>query len=99
MHFKKVAHRDLKLENILIAGNSGESHDHLSIRVADFGLSSIQTKMTFSRPGTRYTMAPEMLCSTGPYDPYPADIWAVGVIGFCLLNGTYPFAFRESSRR
>lgn len=98
MHYKRVAHRDLKLENILIAGNVAEEHEHLNIRVTDFGLSSIRTKLTFTRPGTRYTMAPEMLCSTGPYDPYPADIWAFGVISFCLLNGNYPFTFKKDQK-
>ena len=97
MHNKKIAHRDLKLENILLAGFISSYHKHCSIRVTDFGLSSIGKSLTFSRPGTRYTMAPEMLSSTSPYDPFKADVWAVGVIGFCLLNGNYPFEFRETT--
>lgn len=95
MHSKNVAHRDLKLENILISGNISDYHQHISIRVADFGLSSIEADSVFSRPGTRYTMAPEMLSSRDPYDPYAADVWALGVIAFCLLNGTYPFSFKD----
>lgn len=41
MHYKQVVHRDLKLENILIAGNIADDHQHLNIRVTDFGLSSL----------------------------------------------------------
>ncbi|KAA0187167.1 hypothetical protein HAZT_HAZT010711 [Hyalella azteca] len=98
MHDKRIAHRDLKLENILVAGKIDEEHPHLSVRVADFGLSSIDIQASFSRPGTRYTMAPEMLASRNPYDPYPADVWAVGVIGFCLMNANYPFAHGVTPR-
>jgi len=41
LHSLGVAHRDLKLENILLADFSGPAHHHFSVRVTDFGLSSV----------------------------------------------------------
>lgn len=35
-------------------------------------------------------MAPEIVSRVEYYGP-PADIWAAGVLLFCLLNGYFPF--------
>ena len=35
-------------------------------------------------------MAPEIVSRVEYYGP-PADIWATGVLLFCLLNGYFPF--------
>lgn len=40
--------------------------------------------------GTTSYSSPEVLKHT-PYDPYPADIWSMGITLFIMLNQTYPF--------
>jgi calcium/calmodulin-dependent protein kinase kinase 2 len=40
--------------------------------------------------GTYQFLSPES-CSGEPYDPFVADIWAVGVIVFVFLFGKLPF--------
>lgn len=40
--------------------------------------------------GTPSYMAPEIVSRVEYYGP-PADIWATGVLLFCLLNGYFPF--------
>lgn len=83
-HRRKVIHRDLKLENILI-DKSGK------IKIADFGLSNtIQfgKKMNTSC-GTPCYISPEIINGTqcGPY----SDIWSLGVILYKMICGFLPF--------
>jgi serine/threonine protein kinase len=41
--------------------------------------------------GTMPYMAPEILMTVNIfYDPFPADIWALGIILFILFNSGYP---------
>ena len=42
MHFKKIIHRDLKLENILLR----EKKNHYKIKLADFGLSCFDNNIS-----------------------------------------------------
>lgn len=84
MHAKKIAHRDLKLENILV-------DEQLNLKVADFGFAAIQKidKLKSYR-GTMTYMAPEI--KEGKiYDGAKVDIFSVGVILFILVQGIFPF--------
>lgn len=56
LHRNQIAHRDLKLANILL-------NDDFEIKLADFGLSKeySQGKMLETICGTPLTMAPEIL--------------------------------------
>lgn len=90
MHSKGVVHRDLKLENILIASRT----DHTNIKIADFGLAA---EVSPSRPklskacGSPQYVAPEMLTSTSALYDSKVDVWSVGVILHYLLSGYPPF--------
>lgn len=94
MHQKGIAHRDLKMGNILMRKG-------LNVIVSDFGLSRVSFreskggKMSSTHfCGTVPYMAPEVLINKKQkhkYDPFMADIWALGVILYCLLNRAYPF--------
>ena len=90
VHFKGFAHRDLKLQNILVNRN-GE------IRLIDFGLTS---KLSGSLGngyfagtenfGTKNYMAPEIIIGA-PYKGKQVDTFALGVILFQLIFLCDPF--------
>lgn len=42
-------------------------------------------------------MAPELL-SEEPYEPYGADIWALGILLYTFLHGTPPFKKEDPSK-
>ena len=84
-HNKCIAHRDIKLENILL-------DDDNNLKIIDFGFSTCipNDKKVKMFCGTPSYMAPEIV-SKKEYCGPPADIWALGVLLFALLCGTFPF--------
>ena len=84
LNTKKVAHRDLKLENILIDND-------LNLKVADFGFATYKhfSKLKSYR-GTKTYMAPEIK-EGKTYDGRQIDIFSVGVILFIIVLGIFPF--------
>eukprot|EP01097_Dermamoeba_algensis_P009413 TRINITY_DN6616_c0_g1_i1.p1 TRINITY_DN6616_c0_g1~~TRINITY_DN6616_c0_g1_i1.p1 ORF type:complete len:316 (-),score=54.94 TRINITY_DN6616_c0_g1_i1:206-1153(-) len=87
LHSQGIAHRDLKLENILTTGQSETEF----VKIADFGLSKnfADEKLTTCVGSAGY-VAPEILLGGGQYDK-SVDIWSVGVILYILLSGFPPF--------
>lgn len=43
-----IVHRDLKLENILLARNPDNPEDEMYVKVADFGLSTVKKGVTYA---------------------------------------------------
>jgi len=84
LNSKRVAHRDLKLENILVDND-------LNLKVADFGFATYKniSKLQSYR-GTKTYMAPEIKDSK-TYDGRQVDIFSVGVILFIIVMGIFPF--------
>ena len=85
LHFKKIIHGDIKLENILC--NYGNK---IEIKVIDFGCSQFirnGDKLQFLS-GTTYYMAPEVIKEN--WDE-KSDIWSCGVLMYILLTGSFPF--------
>lgn len=92
-HSRGVAHRDLKLENVLLTKEG-------VVKVIDFGLSHVYKKDGsaggFDRSvplremcGSKSYAAPEVLGGHG-YDGYLADVWSLGVCLFAMLSGFFP---------
>ena len=92
VHKKHIAHRDIKLENILL-------DSEMNCKVGDFGLSSIcndgQLRETIC--GSFYYVAPEVL-SGSKYDPYKADSWSSGIVLYILLTKRFPWKTVDQNR-
>jgi serine/threonine protein kinase len=88
IHSQRLAHRDLTLENVMLDMNG-------KVRLCDFGMAIhvpvgsdfIQTELK----GTPVYFSPEMLSSSS-YNPFKADIWALGVLLFRLIFSVFPFS-------
>ena len=85
-HKKKLCHRDLKLENLLL-DESGKV-----LKITDFGFPEKRRSLreAYSRRQDAVYVAPEVL-EEGTYDGYKADVWSCGVILYTLIMGNYPF--------
>ena len=84
----KIAHRDIKSENILI-----EQYTN-NIKIIDFGLSNSfddkQNGLLNTACGSPCYAAPEMLDGK-MYHGSTVDIWSVGVVLFSMICGYLPF--------
>ena len=84
-HKRNIAHRDIKLENILLT-------DHYTIKIIDFGFSIYTPHRTKLKNfcGTPSYMAPEIVTKK-EYNAINADMWALGILLFTLVSGRFPF--------
>jgi serine/threonine protein kinase len=84
LHTRRVVHRDLKLENLLV-------DDNLNMKLADFGFASFKSiDCLKSYRGTMTYMAPEI--KEGKlYKGTQVDLFSFGVILFILVHGIFPF--------
>ena len=84
IHAKQIAHRDIKLDNILLDGKG-------NVKIGDFGVSRQITEGQVMREqcGTPAYIAPEILRNKG-YG-LNVDVWSAGVVLFAMLYGTVPF--------
>lgn len=84
-HNNKIAHLDIKPENILL-------DDYDRIKICDFGLSikyeNKDTELHYG--GSIPFIAPEIL-DMKPYNPFKADIWSIGVTFFVMATGFFPW--------
>jgi serine/threonine protein kinase len=88
LHQKNIVHRDIKLENVLMAT---DQKDDLTLKVTDFGFATVfdpKVGMTESM-GSPVYMAPELV-NKQTYGS-AVDIWAAGILLHMLIIGDPPF--------
>lgn len=85
IHSHNIAHRDIKLENLLIDPNG-------RVTVIDLGLCAFieDGKLCRDWCGSDNYLAPEIVRRI-PYNGYQADVFSTGVVLFALLFGVFPF--------
>uniref|UniRef100_A0A182K624 Protein kinase domain-containing protein n=1 Tax=Anopheles christyi TaxID=43041 RepID=A0A182K624_9DIPT len=96
IHTAGFAHRDIKLENIVLDVND-------QVKLIDFGFACrlrgenvdpsavVKPHLSTTFCGSHAYASPELL-QFKPYDPIQADIWASGVALYSLLFGRLPFS-------
>jgi serine/threonine protein kinase len=85
-HENHVAHRDLKLENILIDNAK-------NVKIGDFGVSGdiVENELLRDACGSPNYAAPELLYKDCAYEGPEVDVWSCGVILYALLCKNLPF--------
>jgi serine/threonine-protein kinase len=86
-HRHGVIHRDVKTENILLDTMSGRA------MVTDFGIARVGEAAPLTATGqilgTVYYLSPEQVA--GESVDLRTDIYALGVVGYAMLAGRFPF--------
>lgn len=91
-HEKKIIHRDVKPDNIMIVQGPG---DRVSVKVLDFGIAKLLDDETgnHTEPGVMFGtpeyMSPEQALGKD-YD-HRVDIYALGLVFYYMLAGHPPF--------
>ena len=91
LHSQKIIHRDIKPENLVLDING-------YIRLTDFGIAIINKDDNNIKEssGTAGYMAPEVMLQQG--HSYPADFFALGVIGYEFMIGNRPYYGKNSKQ-
>ena len=110
IHSKKIIHRDIKLDNILVTFKSDIDKNNLNmlsakVKIIDFGLATRlgPEDLTFTALGSPINMDPIILKKynkAGGYEQLQgynekADIWSLGTICYELLTGEAIFKVKD----
>ena len=91
-HAVGVVHRDVKPANILLDANGNAT-------VTDFGIALVTSRPARELPGsttgTPHYMSPEQ--SLGEQVDGRSDVYALGVVLYEMITGTYPFPGRNAT--
>ena len=92
----KIAHRDIKIDNILLNNNVAKLTDFgFAKECWDANNDRVILSETFC--GTEPYYSPQIVARK-PYNAFSADSWAMGVTLFCMLNNKFPYHFGDTKR-
>jgi len=93
MHQNNYIHRDIKAANILIGEDA-------TVKLIDFGVSSLNAKKAKTFVGTPYWMAPEVIDSKNGLSTYDEkiDIWSIGITCIELAETIPPLSYINPMR-
>jgi serine/threonine protein kinase len=96
LHDMKVAHRDLKPDNVILTSKGASTLEYVHVKILDFGISKIEVKNSKQVPtnegvfGTRGYMAPEAwhlpIERTLEVDAFKTDVFSFGMMCYEILS-------------
>ena len=92
MHDIGIVHRDIKLDNIMMAIEGSDFLSENAIpKIIDFGLACVimPNETRTEGFGTIAYCSPEIIHKK-PYT-ISTDVWSIGVVFYVLLSGYFPF--------
>ena len=92
MNKYNIAHRDIKLNNILVKYLNEEKTEY-KVLLSDYGISNHLSSLTskfMTHAGTQLIMAPEIL--NGKNYNNKCDLWSLGIIIFQLYTKKFPYS-------
>lgn len=90
LHQNGIAHLDVKLENVVI--NSCSTAKLIDFGCARYVKDCTESSKYSSFGGTLHYLAPEVVETSSPVPSTSSDTWALGVLAYTAMVGSYPFA-------
>lgn len=90
VHQLKIAHRDIKIENIFVKSLKVDDRNEHLLKIGDFGFARSSDETLMTQLGTKHYLPPEIMDLNGEYT-IKADIWSLGCLFYSCLSGSYPF--------
>jgi serine/threonine protein kinase len=93
MHSHGVVHRDLKLDNFMIAWDSPLKKKVSQVKLSDFDFAEYEKEGSplYEACGSPPYAAPELTVLNPIYDGRKTDMWSLGVLLFVLVCGKFPW--------